>query len=529
MAASDAFSMISDTKNNTLFEEYHERTSAKGNNLNVQLVSALRAQHPELIITTIPKPNCPLIAFASAGYATAELDTQTEPVVSWRGFAPPSHRGGSVSVADFKTFAKYHYKWNNEDFIVYTILVGLDVLQYVLKEPTEDESPLSNSSVTDKLITTIGAWLTKDAPAIYVYDRYWRRSKELWEEVQKASWDKVILDPKMKKSLEEVSKKFFDSKDIYDEYGVPWKRGLIFHGPVGNGKTISVKALMHSLYQRNPPVPTLYVKSAPFTYNIGAVFTMARSMSPCLLVLEDIDTIVTPRTRSYFFNEVDGIASNDGILMVASTNHLEQLDPGLSKRPSRFDRKYLFPLPSKDERVLYCEYWRKKLEKKQSIDFPEKLCPAIADITDDFSFAYLQEAFVATLLDIARSDGSDSDDEDGEDDPLDKYVLWRVMKKQVQILRDEMGDSKPPLAEACDSAGSTAFASAYEETLPMLEQAARRGSAGRLSKTPGQHAASHFFDVDSAASKAGEADLYRPAGMRGYEHGAAIGHGVWEP
>lgn len=48
---------------------------------------------------------------------------------------------------------------------------------------------------------------------------------------------------------------------------------------------------------------------------------MARQMSPCLLVLEDIDTIVTERTRSYFFNEVDGLASNDGILMIASTNH----------------------------------------------------------------------------------------------------------------------------------------------------------------------------------------------------------------
>ena len=190
----------------------------------------------------------------------------------------------------------------------------------------------------------------------------------------------------------------------------------------------------------------------------------------------------------------------------------------------------IFQIPTdvlQDERVLYCEYWRKKLEKKQAIDFPEELCPAIADITGDFSFAYLQEAFVATLLDIARSDDSGSDDE-GEGDPLDKYVLWRVMKKQVQILREEMGGSKPSQGEACDSAESTALASAYEEMLPMMEKAARGGSAGRLTKPPGQHAVSHFFDVDSAASKAGEADLYRPAGMRGYEHGAAIGHGVWE-
>lgn len=40
-----------------------------------------------------------------------------------------------------------------------------------------------------------------------------------------------------------------------------------------------------------------------------------------MLVLEDIDTIVTSSTRSYFFNEVDGLENNDGILMIATTNH----------------------------------------------------------------------------------------------------------------------------------------------------------------------------------------------------------------
>jgi hypothetical protein len=126
--------------------------------------------------------------------------------------------------------------------------------------------------------------------------------------------------------------------------------------------------------------------------------------------------------------------------MVASTNHLDQLDPGLSSRPSRFDRKYLFPLPSMEERVLYCEYWRSKLASKPSIKFPKKLCAAIAGITKDFSFAYLKEAFVATLLTIA---GHRSEDEvrgagDDEGSDLDDYELWREIKKQVKQLRDDM-------------------------------------------------------------------------------------------
>ena len=53
------------------------------------------------------------------------------------------------------------------------------------------------------------------------------------------------------------------------------------------------------------------------------IFTKARQVAPCLLILEDIDSLVGERVRSYFLNEVDGLESNDGILIIASTNHCE--------------------------------------------------------------------------------------------------------------------------------------------------------------------------------------------------------------
>lgn len=211
---------------------------------------------------------------------------------------------------------------------------------------------------------------------------------------------------------------------------------------------------MRTLSLRDSPIPTLYVKSAPGTYYIRSVFEFARYMSPCLLVLEDVETIGTPATRSYFFNEIDGLENNNGILAVASTNFLDQLDPGLSKRPSRFDRKYLFPLPNLHERELYAEYWREKLKKnKVKVVFLKKFCPAMARITDKFSFAYMQEAYVSTLLNIARQDNDDPEhlahrlrvvgfadinDEDHNHDSLDQYLLWRVFRQQVEILRDNM-------------------------------------------------------------------------------------------
>ena len=163
-----------------------------------------------------------------------------------------------------------------------------------------------------------------------------------------------------------------------------------------NGKTISTKALMHDIAKRkNPSVECLYVK----TFNsfmgpevgIRQIFLKARQMAPCLLIFEDIDSLVNVAVRSYFLNEVDGLESNHGILMIGSTNHLEKLDPGIAKRPSRFDRKYFFDVPTRDERVLYCEYWRNKLRNNKKVDFPKEMSDRIADITGDFSFAYMNE------------------------------------------------------------------------------------------------------------------------------------------
>ena len=127
-----------------------------------------------------------------------------------------------------------------------------------------------------------------------------------------------------------------------------------------------------------------------------------------------------------------------------SSSIVDRLDPGIAKRPSRFDRKYLFPQPSMEERVQYCEFWRSKLKANPEIQFPKRLCIAIAKITDDFSFAYLKEAFVAALLVLvtsrrARARESGGGDDNDDDDDLDSYPLWREIKKQIENLKSEFG------------------------------------------------------------------------------------------
>ncbi|KAJ2971269.1 hypothetical protein NUW58_g9464 [Xylaria curta] len=243
-----------------------------------------------------------------------------------------------------------------------------------------------------------------------------------------ASWDNVILDDGMKKAIIDDHVSFFDSRDTYARLKVPWKRGIIYYGPPGNGKTISIKATMNMLYARKNPVPTLYVRSL-FSYGgpeyaLMEIFKKARQLAPCYLVFEDLDSIVSDQVRSYFLNEVDGLKNNDGIFMIGSTNHLERLDPGISKRPSRFDRKYFFPDPDLEQRVAYCKFWQKKLSDNKDIEFPDELCDAIAEITDKFSFAYMQEAFVAALLAIARrSEGGEGETVSAADEGVLAMVL----------------------------------------------------------------------------------------------------------
>jgi hypothetical protein len=94
---------------------------------------------------------------------------------------------------------------------------------------------------------------------------------------------------------------------------------------------------------------------------------------------------------------------------------------------------------------LYCEFWQQKLDGKRDIEFPKKLCRPIAELLNDFSFAYMQEAFVATLLILARGSESEAESLGWNDDGGDptRFKFYRTMKEQVKILREDMGKSSP--------------------------------------------------------------------------------------
>lgn len=113
-------------------------------------------------------------------------------------------------------------------------------------------------------------------------------------------------------------------------------------------------------------------------------------------MIEDLDALVDDENRSFFLNELDGFALNDGVLMIASTNHPERLDVAILERPSRFDRKYHFEAPEMADRVAYLQLWNQKLKPAMQLSMDE--IHAIAASSESFSYAYLKELLLSASM-----------------------------------------------------------------------------------------------------------------------------------
>jgi SpoVK/Ycf46/Vps4 family AAA+-type ATPase len=155
---------------------------------------------------------------------------------------------------------------------------------------------------------------------------------------------------------------------------------------------------------------------------MAEVFKRARMTTPCIVVLEDLDAMITDENRAFFLNELDGFEVNTGVMVIATTNHPEKLDTAILDRPSRFDRKYYFNLPNHDERFAYLLNWNNELQDELRIS--EAVATEIAAATEGFSFAYLKELVLSTMVQWMSEDR--------------KTPMGTVLAKQLVTLRSQM-------------------------------------------------------------------------------------------
>ncbi|BCM89563.1 putative ATPase YjoB [Abditibacteriota bacterium] len=264
----------------------------------------------------------------------------------------------------------------------------------------------------------------------------WADSAQIDEEIGRVTWSDITLPDAVTNDLRDAVEGFFAHREAIQEMGFAWKRGILLIGPPGTGKTMVCKAVAAAM----PDLPFLYVSDFNGHNPIPMIFERARALAPCILAFEDIDGFLHEGNRTVFLNEMDGFASNEGMLIIASSNHPGKIDEALLKRPSRFDRVFHLGLPELPERRAFCEkiLSRPSLARKLAPGFDVSgLCDQVAHKSDGFTPAYLKEAFVSAALSCAQKGAT----------VLDENFAQAVLE-QITELKAHLKKTKNPDAMA---------------------------------------------------------------------------------
>ena len=139
------------------------------------------------------------------------------------------------------------------------------------------------------------------------------------------------------------------------------KRGLLLYGPPGVGKTHSVRFLMSQLEG-----VTIVQLTGDSLGLIGTACSVARTLQPAMVVVEDVDLIAEDRGMHpghhpllfQLLNEMDGLAEDADVVFLLTTNRADLLEPALAARPGRVDQAVPLDLPDADARTRLFRLYR---------------------------------------------------------------------------------------------------------------------------------------------------------------------------
>lgn len=260
--------------------------------------------------------------------------------------------------------------------------------------------------------------------ALIAYEEERVRARGRWIEVTNGedirvpnvSWEDVLLPGALRDEISSGVAAFFDEKTRakYQELGISYRRGFIFAGPPGCGKTQTLRAVANAV---KASVVALHATAKLSDEDLDHAFGRAKRLAPCVLMIEDLDRVVRSRDVgiSFLLNLLDGLKVSEGVLVIATSNHPEVLDPALLHRPSRFDRIWRFPLPALEQR-------RALLERKGGKFFSPATLDDAAKASNGFSMAYVQEIVVNAMLECLGDGGI----------PTDKHLADSVQELKGQ-------------------------------------------------------------------------------------------------
>jgi cell division protease FtsH len=185
------------------------------------------------------------------------------------------------------------------------------------------------------------------------------KARLLTENKNRVTFDDVAGVDEAKEELSEIVD-FLKDPAKFQKLGGKIPKGALLAGPPGTGKTLLGRAIAGEA-----GVPFFYISGSDFVemfVGVGAsrvrdMFEQAKKNSPCIIFIDEIDAVGRHRgaglgggndereqTLNQLLVELDGFEANEGIIVIASTNRPDVLDPALL-RPGRFDRQVVVPNP----------------------------------------------------------------------------------------------------------------------------------------------------------------------------------------
>lgn len=185
--------------------------------------------------------------------------------------------------------------------------------------------------------------------------------------------------------------------DMYLKLGIDPPRGVLLYGPPGTGKTMMAKAVASTTKATfirvvGSEFVQKYLGEGPRM--VRDVFRMARENAPCIIFIDEIDSIATKRFDAQtgadrevqrvlieLLTQMDGFDQTTNVKVIMATNRADTLDPALL-RPGRLDRKIEFPLPDKRQKRLIFQTVTNKMNIGNDVDLetfisrPEKISAA---------------------------------------------------------------------------------------------------------------------------------------------------------